>query len=78
MYSRSTLHPEGAHSLEAELHNVAALRGELMAPALEALLIVDNDLFGRQRQAIQRLIWTQNNIISHKFTAVNFACLFNH
>lgn len=44
MYSRSALHPEGAHTLEAELHHIAALGGELMAAALEALLIVDNNL----------------------------------
>lgn len=44
VHSRSALHPEGAHSLEAELHHVAALRGELMATALEALLVEDNDL----------------------------------
>lgn len=48
VYSRSTLHPQGAHSLEAELHNIATLRGELMATALEALLIKDNDLTGKQ------------------------------
>lgn len=44
VYSRSTLHSEGTHGLEAKLHHVAALRGELMAAALEALLIEDNDL----------------------------------
>lgn len=44
---RSALHLEGAHSLEAELHHVAALGGELMATALEALLIEDNDLSGK-------------------------------
>lgn len=44
IYSRSTLHPQGAHGLEAELHHVAALGGELMATALEALLVEDNDL----------------------------------
>lgn len=48
-YSRSALHPEGAHGLEAELHHVAALGGELMATALEALLVEDNDL-GRETQ----------------------------
>lgn len=44
VYSRSALHPEGAHGLEAKLHHIAALGGELMATALEALLIEDNDL----------------------------------
>lgn len=44
VYSRSTLHLEGAHGLEAKLHHVAALRGELMAAALEALLIKHDDL----------------------------------
>lgn len=44
---RSALHLEGAHSLEAELHHVAALGSELMATALEALLIEDNDLSGK-------------------------------
>lgn len=50
VYSRSTLHPEGAHSLEAKLHHVAALGGELMAAALEALLVEDNDLTGKRRR----------------------------
>ncbi len=49
VYSRSTLHPEGAHSLEAKLHHIAALGGELMAAALEALLVEDNDLTGECR-----------------------------
>jgi len=41
---RATLHSEGAHSLEAELHDIAALGGELVATALEALLVEDDDL----------------------------------
>lgn len=44
LYSRATLHPEGAHGLKAELHHIAALGGELVAAALEALLVVDDDL----------------------------------
>lgn len=49
VYLRSTLHLEGAHGLEAELHHIAALGGELVAAALEALLIEDNDLIGKYR-----------------------------
>ena len=41
---RSTLDSQGANSLEAELHDIAALGGELVATALEALLVEDNDL----------------------------------
>lgn len=48
MDSRAALHPQGAHRLKAELHHVAALGGELVVAALEALLIVDDDLW-RQR-----------------------------
>lgn len=48
LYSRATLHPEGAHGLESKLHHIAALRGELVAAALEALLIVDNDLLEKR------------------------------
>jgi hypothetical protein len=47
-YSRSTLHPEGAHSLEPELHHIAALGGELVPTTLEALLVEDNDLRERE------------------------------
>lgn len=47
LHLRSALHLEGAHSLKAELHHVAALGGELMATALKALLIEDNDLSGK-------------------------------
>lgn len=54
VYLRSALHLEGAHGLEAELHHIAALGGELMATALEALLIEDNDLRGRYRR-----VWIQ-------------------
>lgn len=61
VYSRSTLHLEGAHSLEAELHHVAALGGELMSTALEALLIKDNDLRGNYRhgKAAEAHVWIQ-------------------
>lgn len=48
VYSRSTLHPEGANGLKAKLHHIAALRGELMAASLEAFLIEDNDLMGKR------------------------------
>lgn len=49
-HSRSALHSERAHSLETKLHHIAALRGELVAPALEALFIEDNDLPGKWRR----------------------------
>lgn len=49
-HSRSALHSEGAHSLETKLHHVGALRGKLVATALEALFIEDNDLAGKWRQ----------------------------
>lgn len=49
-HSRSALHSEGANSLETKLHHVGALRGKLVATALEALFIEDNDLAGKRRQ----------------------------
>ena len=60
---RATLHSQGADSLEAELHDIAALGGELVATALEALLVEDNDLskekvlskFGNQKWLSERL-----------------------
>lgn len=65
---RSTLHLEGAHSLETELHHVAALGGELMATALEALLIEDNDLSGKNVGRVETAddhLWNQHNAIQH-------------
>lgn len=47
LHLRSALHLEGPHSLKAEFHHIAALGGELMAAALEALLVEDNDLPGK-------------------------------
>lgn len=47
LHLRSALHLEGPHSLKAEFHHVAALGSELMAAALEALLVEDNDLPGK-------------------------------
>lgn len=44
LHLRSALHLEGPHSLKTKFHHIAALGGELMAAALEALLVEDNDL----------------------------------
>lgn len=57
-HSRSALHSEGAHSLETKLHHVGALRGKLVATALEALFIEDNDLAGKWRQ-LSVFIWVE-------------------
>lgn len=46
-HSRSALHSQWAHGLETELHDIAALWGELMVTTLEALLVVHDDLEDR-------------------------------
>lgn len=53
IYSRATLHLQGANGLHTELHDVLAASREFATPALEMLLVIHGDLENNTSEVVE-------------------------